>query len=80
MSRPVPTDFFSPRPAEGEGLGVRGLLRVLLGSCPVRDCRGSFFPLVKKDPHHQQIYFWSPAEGVLSPAPHCDHKTKGVRT
>jgi hypothetical protein len=29
-------------------------------------CRGSFLPLVKKDPHHQQIYFLSPA-GSLSP-------------
>jgi hypothetical protein len=53
-SSPVPTFVSHPDP--------------LVPSRCFRSCRGSLFPLVKKDPHHQQRTFFRPQRGASSPA------------
>ena len=63
-SVPCPVPLFHPRPVRWERAGVRALLefawpspaslRCVPSHERVPSCPGSFLPMVKKDPHHQQ--------------------------
>jgi len=77
FARPVPTIRSRPVPPCDRGIGSRISWVIFLSRIrdptqplvflPSRNCRGSFRPIVKKDPHHRRGSFFVPA-GDLFPA------------